>query len=284
VSSETEHRSAEDVPLNTSEVGEGSRRAVFLHGLMGRGKNFTRIARALADDVRSLLVDLPNHGDSGWTEDFDYPETADIVAAHLRSGFAAEGPVAVVGHSLGGKVAMALALRHPELVSALVVVDISPVPREGSGGEFEHLLGTLSALDLKLLGTRADADDALREPIDDATVRGFLLQNLRRVKDPSSGRSTFAWQPNLDMLYRALPQIGGFPDLGGAQYDGPVLWVAGGDSDYVRDEDADAMRELFPRTTRITIKGAGHWVHSERPEEFIATVRWFLTRDGESAP
>ncbi len=270
--------SAEDVRLSTSEVGAGSRRVVFLHGLMGRGKNFTSIAKALADDFRSLLVDLPNHGDSGWTEDFDYAETADIVAAQLRAGFAADGPVAVVGHSLGGKVAMVLALRHPELVSALVVVDISPVPRDDGEGEFEHLLGTLSALDLAALDSRTDADEALSEPIGDARVRGFLLQNLRRVKDADSGRSSFAWQPNLHMLYRALPQIGGFPDPGGAQYEGPVLWVAGGDSDYVRDEDADSMRELFPRTTRISIKGAGHWVHSERPEEFISTVRWFLTR------
>ena len=105
-------------------------RVAFLHGLFGRGRNFSRIAQDLEPEAQSLLVDLPNHGQSGWTEGFDFVEIADLVAEHLRAGFAAEGPVDVVGHSMGGKVAMVLALRHPDLVRRLVVVDISRSPRD----------------------------------------------------------------------------------------------------------------------------------------------------------
>lgn len=258
--------------LHTTEVGETGARVVFLHGLFGRGRNFTTIARGLEPEFRSLLVDLPNHGRSGWTEDFSYEQTADLVADLLRNGFAADGPVHVVGHSMGGKVAMVLALRHPELVDRLVVVDISPVGG-GDQGEFEHLLDSLAALDLSTLSARSEADERLRGPIASARVRGFLLQNLR------SGQNGLHWQANLDLLRRELPAIGGFPgDLDGT-FERPVLWVAGERSPYVRPEHEAAMRRLFPRTTLVTVKGTGHWVHSEQPETFVSVLRTFLGAD-----
>jgi pimeloyl-ACP methyl ester carboxylesterase len=257
--------------VHTTEVGETGERVVFLHGLFGQGRNFTTIARALQPEFRSLLVDLPNHGRSGWTEDFSYEQTADLVAEKLRSGFAADGPVHVVGHSMGGKVAMLLALRHPELVDRLVVVDISPVSH-GEQGEFEHLLDSLAALDLSTISRRSEADEQLKEPIRSATVRGFLLQNLRSRGDG------FHWQANLDLLRRELPAIGGFPDVS-TTFDGPVLWVAGERSDYVRPEHEEDMRRLFPRTTQVTVKGAGHWVHSEQPDAFTSVLRAFLSAD-----
>lgn len=252
------------------EPGDGAERVVFLHGLFGRGKNFTRIASGLLPDAQSLLVDLPNHGQSRWTEHFDYAEMADLVAAHLSESFAAIGPVDIVGHSMGGKVAMVLALRHPELVRRLVVIDISPVASGASRGEFGHLLSSLVGLDLSALTSRADADAALREAIPNDTVRGFLLQNLAREG------SGFAWQPNLRMLHSELETLMGFPELGGKEFTGPVLWLRGDRSDYVREEDREAMRALFPKTVRVTVRGAGHWVHSERPEEVIAALRSFL--------
>ena len=138
---------AEPAQLHAQHVGETGETVVFLHGLFGQGKNFTQIAKALAPELQSVLIDLPNHGDSEWTETFDYIEQADLVAEHLRSTVASDGPVHLVGHSMGGKVAMVLALRHPELISSLAVVDISPVARE-SMGEFDHLIGSLSQLDL----------------------------------------------------------------------------------------------------------------------------------------
>nr|WP_309852993.1 alpha/beta fold hydrolase [Falsarthrobacter nasiphocae] len=260
---------------SSEEVAPDARRVVFLHGLFGRGKNFTRIAAGLAPEARSLLVDLPNHGQSAWTETIDYPGLADAIAAHLREGFAVDGPVDVVGHSMGGKVAMMLALRHPDLVRRLVVVDISPVPSPPGWGNFQHLLASLASLNLGTLTSRSQASEELTDPIPNPGVRGFLLQNLARRGDG------FEWEPNLDLLRRELPTIMGFPDAAGAHFDGPVLWIAGERSPYVRDEDAPAMRALFPRVRRLTVKGASHWVHSDKPEEFIAALRSFLLAPGE---
>ncbi|WP_340538503.1 alpha/beta fold hydrolase [Nocardioides sp. GXZ039] len=262
--------------LHTTEIGSSGDRAVFLHGLFGQGRNFTPIARALEPDIHSLLVDLPNHGRSEWTDSVDYVEVADAVAEHLRTGFAADGPVHVIGHSMGGKVAMVLALRHPDLVRRLVVVDISPTASEGAG-EFEHLLDSLAGLDLGAVSRRAEADQALQEQIPNDVVRGFLLQNLAATG--SSSDPAFTWRANLALLRAGLPVIGGFPEadrLDAPPFEHPVLWVAGERSDYVRKEHDAAMRQLFPHTTQVTIKGAGHWVHSERPEAFVSALRVFL--------
>ena len=263
--------------VHTTEVGDAGARVAFLHGLFGQGRNFATIAKALLPEFRSLLVDLPNHGRSAWTAEFGYELMADVVADRLREGFATGGPVHIVGHSMGGKVAMVLALRHPDLVDRLVVVDISPVGR-GDQGEFEHLLGSLAALDLSTLSRRSEADERLSGSIDDERVRGFLLQNLR------SGTSGFHWQANLDLLRRELPEIGGFPEDLVGELDRPVLWVAGERSPYVRPEHEAGMRRLFPRTTQVTIKGAGHWVHSERPDVFVSALRSFLGAGGASEP
>lgn len=247
-----------------------SRRVVFLHGLFGRGRNFSRIAAGLEPEAQSLLVDLPNHGQSDWTDRFDYEVIADILAAHLAHGFASAGPVDVVGHSMGGKVAMVLALRHPDLVRRLVVVDISPSASGSTRGEFGHLLSALSGLNLDALTSRTDAHEALRAQIPNDTVRGFLLQNLSRDE------TGFSWQPNLRLLHDELEAITGFPGLSGLQFTAPVLWIRGERSGYVTDADAPVMRELFPKTVRVTVRGAGHWVHSERPDEVVAALRSFL--------
>jgi pimeloyl-ACP methyl ester carboxylesterase len=252
--------------IHATEVGSSGPRVVFLHGLFGQGRNFTQIAKSLTPDLRSVLVDLPNHGKSAWTEDPSYESVADAVADWLSSTY--DGASHVVGHSMGGKVAMVLALRHPDLVDRLVVADIAPAVSEGAG-EFEHLLDSLARIDLDSVERRSEADEQLAEWVHDERVRGFLLQNLRSTEDG------FTWQANLALLRRELGLIGGFPDLD-ATFDRPVLWIAGGRSDYVQPEHAEVMRRLFPRTTSVTIKGAGHWVHSEKPEAFTSAVRTFL--------
>ncbi len=253
-------------PLFVQRVGDDGPVVAFLHGLFGQGKNFTAIAKALTPDLRSLLLDLPNHGRSPWTGTTDYLAAADAVAARLRTEH--DGPVHVVGHSMGGKVAMVLALRHPQLVDRLVVVDISPVDSEG-GDEFEHLLGSLQRLDLTTLSRRGEADERLRADVPDDRVRGFLLQNLR------SGPDGLRWQADLALLRRELPSITGWPELAGS-FDGRVLWLAGDRSPYVRPEHAAPMRALFPRTLLVTVKDAGHWVHAEQPAAVVSALRTFL--------
>lgn len=276
--------------LHTTEVSDDSAEpqatVVFLHGLFGQGRNFSQIAKSLLPELCSVLVDLPDHGASDWTENFDYVQIADLVAEKLRAGPAAESPVHVVGHSMGGKVAMVLALRHPELVDRLVVVDISPVSG-GSTGEFSHLLGALAELDLNTITRRKDADEALAAPIPNPTVRGFLLQNLRSTDEG------FHWRAHLTMLHRDLDAIGGFPEdkqlsqgrrgaEDGVTFDGQVLWVAGENSDYITEDAEPTMRRLFPRTHLVTVKGAGHWVHSEKPEVFISALRRFFPLEADA--
>lgn len=261
--------------LNTTAYGDHGSRVVFLHGLFGQGRNWTQFGKALAADHRVLLVDLPDHGRSDWTtgppegKGFDLVEVADVIAAELG-----EEPVALVGHSLGGKVAMVLALRHPTLVERLCVVDVSPVAYQRAG-EFGGYIEAMLGMDLDAFTQRADADAALAEAVPNTTVRSFLLQNLRREGDG------WRWQPNLEGIRRDLGTIGSWPEeqlAGLPPYPGPVLWLGGERSDYITDDYVEAMDALFPHNRRVTIKDAGHWVHSERPEVFGEVMRLFLSR------
>jgi pimeloyl-ACP methyl ester carboxylesterase len=256
------------VSLHTTSYGESGSRIVFCHGLFGQGRNWTQHAKALATDHRVTLVDIPNHGRSVWTESWDFLEAADLVAGLLD----ADDPVVLVGHSLGGKIAMVLALRHPELVERLCIVDVAPVAYR-SATEFGGYIDAMLDIDLETLESRGEADEALRDAVPNDTVRGFLLQNLRREG------GEWGWQPNLRLLRDQLPQVSGWPDddvAGLSPYEGPTLWIGGSESHYVKDEYADAMDALFPRTRRVTVKGAGHWVHSEKPEIFLEVLRRFV--------
>jgi pimeloyl-ACP methyl ester carboxylesterase len=277
----TEEISA-DERLAARTLGEAGPRVVFVHGLFGQGKNWTTIAKGLAENHRVTLLDLPNHGHSPWTERVDYLDMAELVAEELESS---GEPVTLVGHSMGGKVAMQLALRRPELLRALVVVDIAPVEYPLQGGRtddadeeaspFEEFIAAMRAVDLESLESRADADAALTAAVPSRMVRSFLLQSL--VRDGVGADGGWRWRLNLDLLARDLGELRRFPDPpAGATYDGPVLWIAGANSHYVLDRDRPRMDELFPSTRLVRVKNAGHWVHSEQPEVFLETLRRFL--------
>ena len=262
--------------LHTTDLGESGSRVLFCHGLFGQGRNWTQIGKQLAGEHRVTLVDMPHHGRSSWPEEFDYVDVADRLAG-LVDG---DDPVTLVGHSMGGKAAMTLTLRHPHLVARLCVVDVSPVDYGARAGEFRGYIDAMQRMDLSAITTRAEADAALADAVPNATVRGFLLQNLRRDGDG------WRWQANLDVLGRDLPVLGGWPAdrlAGCPPYEGPVLWVAGATSAYVTDEYADVMQGYFPRVRRVTVKDAGHWVHSEQPETFLEVLRRFIRQEARTS-
>lgn len=257
--------------LYTELVGAGRPRFAFLHGLFGRGRNWTLLAQQLAAaGYPAALFDLPNHGHSAWTDEFSYPAMADAVAAELDLRMGSAAQLILVGHSMGGKVAMLTALAHPELVSGLVVVDIAPGP-SAQVDTFTPLVAALRSLDLTTLGSRAEADERLRARIPDDAVRLFLLQNLRR-------KGGWHWQPNLALLGSALETIGGWPEIDATPFTGPVLWLAGEHSTYVSPVHEPEMRRLFPAVEKVVVPGAGHWVHADAPEFTLDALLGFAER------
>jgi pimeloyl-ACP methyl ester carboxylesterase len=265
--------------LAARTVGDAGPPVVFVHGLFGQGKNWTTIAKGLADRHRVTLLDLPDHGHSPWTERVDYLDMAQRVVAELET---LDEPATLVGHSMGGKVAMQLALRRPALLRALVVVDVAPVDYPESGGRTEDLdeeaspfagyIAAMRAIDLESLRSRDEADQALRSAVPGRMVRSFLLQSLERV-----GTRGWRWRLNLPALARDLGHLRSFPEPPpGATFEGPVLWIAGANSHYILPRDRERMDALFPATRLVRIKNAGHWVHSEQPEIFLETIRRFL--------
>lgn len=266
-------------PLHALQVGVAGPRVVFLHGLFGQGRNWSQIAKGLAGEdgthARCLLLDLPDHGRSSRSQGFDYVRYAEAVADRLRS-YAPDEPWTLVGHSLGGKVAMTLALVHPQLVERLTVVDIAP-KSYGDLHRFGGYISAMESLPLAELTSRADADERFALSVPDPAVRAFLLQNLRR-----EGRA-FSWQVNLPLVSADAARgsgsaIAGFPEAVARlrPYPGPVLWLVGAESEYVVDADSPPMRALFPSVRKVSVKGAGHWVHTDAPEVVVAALRRFL--------
>lgn len=257
----------DDIVLHTTRLSGEGPELVFCHGLFGQGRNWTAIGKKFTHDHGVLLVDLPNHGQSPWTENVDLIADADRLAAQIGE----RGPVILAGHSMGGKVAMLTALRHPELVRRLVVVDISPVPYAHMD-EFAGYINGMLGMDLDAIRTRADADEALREAVPSNFVRGFLLQNLKRDGDG------WRWQANLEVLRQRLDGVGEWQAewSEAAPYERPVLWISGADSRYVRDEYVPAMEALFPRVRRVSVKNAGHYPHTQQPEVFTEILRRFV--------
>jgi esterase len=248
------------VKLATQEFGEAGDRPPLLiaHGLFGSARNWGVIAKRLAETRRVLAVDMRNHGDSPWAEEHDYLAMAEDL------GEAIDGRWDVLGHSMGGKAAMALALTRPEKVNRLVVADISPVPY---GHTQAHLVEAMAALDLPAIASRADADRALAVAVEDAGVRAFLLQSL----DLRERR----WRLNLDVLGREMPKILSFPEISDC-FEGPTLFLSGANSSYVLPEHRDRIKAHFPAARFAKIPDAGHWLHAEKPREFEAAVAAFL--------
>ncbi len=250
--------------LAHTEAGSGPP-LILLHGLFGAGQNWGAIRKALAPRFRVLTPDLRNHGASPHAAGMTYAAmAADVMGTMDAAGI---DQAAILGHSMGGKVAMTLALTHPERVSRLVIADIAPVRYPPS---LRAYIAAMQALPLRAGLTRRDADAALAATIPEAGIRAFLLQSLRLEIDPP------AWRLGLAELAAAMPEIEGFEVPPDTRYDGPTLVMAGESSRYIRPENQALFEKLFPQLRFVTVPKAGHWIHAENPAGFLAALESFL--------
>lgn len=248
--------------LNYSEYGSSDDTPLLIaHGLYGSGRNWGVIAKRLSDTRRVITVDMRNHGQSFWSDDHSYEALGADLAAVID---AIGGPMDVVGHSMGGKAAMVLALTRPDAVRRLVVGDIAPVSYGHSQMQF---IDAMRAVDLSGVTRRSDANDQLAAQGVDPALCSFLTQSL----DVKERR----WQLNLDALAENMPKILGFPDVT-TSFSGPTLFLSGGQSDYVAQAYRPTIRALFPAARFARLPDAGHWLHADNPRGFEGTVRAYL--------
>lgn len=254
------------VNLYSKTSGEGSP-VLLLHGLFGMGGNLGGLARALQDRYRTFSLDLPNHGRSSWSEDVSIDAMAAAVAEWMDSQSLAT--VSLVGHSLGGKVAMRLALDDPERIAALVVADIAPVtylPRH------DDVFAALHAVVASRCSSRSEAAAVMSKFLPEESVRQFLLLSLH-----SDDEGLYRWRFNLELLHRHYGTV--LAGLASERpFPGPTLFVKGGESDYIKPEHEAAVTRLFPAAELKVMAGGGHWLHAEQPTVFNSLVRRFLDR------
>jgi len=248
--------------LHYHRSGQG-RPLLVLHGLFGTWENLGSSVKALANDWDVIAPDLRNHGRSPHTEEHSYPQmAADLLELMDQLQL---GSVTLLGHSMGGKVAMELALTYPDRVEKLIVVDIAPVEYPAHHTE---IFNAIRSLELEQLSSRSEADKRLSSQIENASVRSFLLKNLYREE------GAFRWRANFDLLESDYAKIAAAPTLG--QFRKPTLFIKGANSNYLLNEYQDAVLERLPVAQLKIIKDAGHWPHAEKPEMFLRILRSFL--------
>ena len=252
------------MPLHFKQLGQGEP-LVLLHGLFGSADNWFGVAPPLAEKFHVIALDLRNHGRSPHHAEMDYP----LLAADVAEFFTAQKieSAHVIGHSMGGKVAMQFALDFPACVRKLVVVDMAP---RAYARAHDRIFAALLALDLSSFSTRPPIEEALAPEIPSLNLRRFLLKNLGR--DPSGG---FVWRMNLRALAENYSRLGEVL-AAGKRFSGPALFLRGGRSDYVNAADEVAIHRQFPAAQLQTIAAANHWVHADAPEEFVRLVLDFL--------
>ncbi|HUC99702.1 MAG TPA: alpha/beta fold hydrolase [Candidatus Polarisedimenticolaceae bacterium] len=240
---------------------------IILHGLLGSSDNWRAISKRLSQSYKVFTVDLRNHGQSPHSETMKYPAMADDVRELLEIEKVSD--CHLVGHSLGGKVAMQFAASHPDLVSKLISVDIAPKAYP----PFQRaILAALQQLELQSFRSFGEIDAALAPAIPEAPMRQFLMKNIARL--PSAG---FQWRIDLDSIAKNYDQLTK-PIIAAASYDKPALFVRGGRSDYIADTDLSSIRALFTSAELVTIETSGHWVHAEATDEFLRILTEFLNQ------
>ncbi|MDV7141983.1 alpha/beta fold hydrolase [Tropicimonas sp. TH_r6] len=236
---------------------------LIVHGLFGSARNWGVLAKRLSTDRPVITVDMRNHGESFRAEANGYADMAADLAQVIEVN---GGQADLLGHSMGGKSAMVLSLTRPELVRQMIVADIAPVAYSHTQ---LHLIQAMKELKIEGLRSRSEADAALQEHVAESAIRAFLLQSLDLKSEAPR------WRLNLDVLAEEMSKILGWPETEG-RYEGRVMFLSGGASDYVLPEHREKIRGLFPTARFVKIPGAGHWLHAEKPREFESTVAAWL--------
>jgi esterase len=258
-------------PLNQQTVGTGPH-LIILHGLFGSLDNWKMIAKQLSEHYTVTSFDLPNHGQSPHIQEFDYILYAELVANSIQNVIQTHTnkDVILMGHSMGGKVAMQVAELHPDLVSELIVVDIAP---KEYPPHHQSIISALQNIDLMAVKSRQSANEQLENSgIDVESTRQFLLKSLYK-----NDKKTFSWRFNLDILASQYHHIAQAPVLN-QTFKKPVLFIKGQTSDYITAEDQTLINTEYPQATARIISGAGHWLHVEKQRLFINTLTKWLSK------
>jgi esterase len=252
--------------LYFKEYGSAGEPLIILHGLLGSLDNWHSIAGELGAGFRVIAVDQRNHGHSPHSDEFSY----DLMVADLLELIEDQKPgrINLLGHSMGAKTAMKFALQYPGKVSRLIIADMAP--KAYPPGGHDDVFRALFAVNLSQIKSRKDGEEQISNHMDDFAVKQFLLKNLSRNPDGS-----YSWKMNLQGIYDNYANIIG-PVVSDVQYTGPAMFIRGGRSGYVKDEDMEQIRELFPNSKLVTVEGAGHWLHAEAPAAFLKEVISFL--------
>ena len=251
--------------LHYKELGEGTP-FVILHGLFGNSDNWQTHAKKIASYYRVILVDQRNHGHSDWHDDFTYEHLADdleCLIKHLNID-----KFILMGHSMGGKTAMYYSQKYKERLTKMIIVDIGIKQYPMHHNE---IINGIRAIDLSTIASRSEAEKTLLPFVDSYGVRQFLLKNLYWKE-----KGVLAWRMNVDVLQREMQEI--LSAMPTTEVWIPTLFIRGALSNYILDEDWDAIEEVFPDATLVTIENAGHWVHSEQPDIFMDHVIGYSIR------
>ena len=246
----------------TTHGAQNSPPLMIIHGLYGSGRNWGVIAKRLSNEFHVIAVDLRNHGESPWFDSHNYHDMADdlvevITSLNIRPN--------IIGHSMGGKAAMVLALKNPDLVERLLIADIAPVTYEHDQSKF---IEAMQKIDLSKVEKRADAIVALANYVEDKSLQNFFTQSL--------DLKTKTWKLNLDILSSEMNEILSFPKID-EKFSGQTLFFRGEKSEYIRAEHREIINSLFTKARFATLKDAGHWMHAEKPREFENAARFFFT-------
>lgn len=236
---------------------------VIMHGLFGTLENWGSQIKALAEHYKVYAVDLRNHGRSPHDPAMSYPAMATDIAEFMQQQGLESAHI--LGHSMGGKTAMQLALTHPEMIRQLIIVDIAPVQYEH---DHDDVIQALKSVDIDALNSRKDAETQLSAYIEEPGLRQFLLKNLYR------NDNGFAWRMNLPTIEAEYAHISAPPS--GSSYSGKTLFIKGSESDYITEAYRDELLQLFPAASYKIIQGTGHWPHAEKPAAFTRLVIKFL--------